>query len=120
MISRLIHASILVSSLAFLAGCGTEQNASEGPKAESSVRIAARDDFFDPKVVSVEADKPVEVTFVNRGSNPHEVEIKGLVPETMIQPGESRSFTVTPKRRTYRMYCEIHEDDGMEGRFVGR
>ena len=58
--------------------------------------------------------------FVNEGQNVHEVEIKDLIPETKIQPGETKQFTVTPKQQSYKLYCEIHEDSGMVGEFVGQ
>lgn len=93
-------------------GGGNEQ-------AASQLKIAARDNVFDPKSPSVSAGKPVNITFVNEGNNVHEVEIKGLVSETTLQPGESKSFTVTPEKKSYKMYCEIHEDQGMVGEFTG-
>ncbi len=111
----------LVLLLISVAACGTSGAAGAGSvgAADSEVRIAARDNLFEPTTVRVPAGKAVKVTFVNEGKNVHEVEIKGLVKETKLQPGESRSFTVTPEKKTYTMYCEIHEDQGMEGVFVG-
>jgi len=68
----------------------------------------------------VPAGQPIRVTFVNSGKNVHELEIKGLIAETKLQPGESRSFTVMPEKKSYELYCEIHEDQGMKGEFVGQ
>ena len=102
---------------ALLVACGTTA-ADVGP-AESAVTITAKDNLFEPKAVKVPGGKAVKVTFTNAGKNVHEVEIKGLVSETKLQPGESRSFTVKPEKRSYKIYCEIHEDKGMEGDLIG-
>jgi plastocyanin len=118
-VTRLLPAlAVLVLVLALVA-CGTQENANAGP-ADSEVTINVKDNVFDPGTVTAPAGKAVKVTFVNQGQNIHEVEIKGLVAETKLQPGQSRSFTITPEQQTYKMYCEIHEDQGMIGQFVGQ
>jgi plastocyanin len=91
-----------------------------GTQASGEIKIAAKDNVFEPKSVTVPAGKAVKVTFTNEGQNPHEVEIKDLTDETMLQPGQSKTFTITPEKKTYKMYCEIHEDQGMEGEFIGK
>lgn len=88
------------------------------PAGGKQVRIQVRDNSFEPSTVKVAAGQPVTVVFVNEGKNVHEVEIKDLVKETKLQPGESRQFTITPAKKSYKMYCEIHEDQGMVGEFV--
>lgn len=111
----------LLAALLGACGAGTPTPASGGGAAAASeVKIVAKDDVFDPATYTVPAGQPVRVTFVNEGKHIHEVEIKGLIGETQLQPGESRSFTVTPEKKTYKLYCEIHEDHGMEGEFVGQ
>ena len=111
---------------AAVAGCGT-RDASGSAKATSctpvasgtKITICAKDNVFDPARYTAPAGQQVKVTFVNVGKNVHEVEIKDLVKETKLQPGESRTFTITPEKKSYKLYCEIHEDQGMEGEFVG-
>lgn len=116
--SRLVVFGLLgVLFAALLVACGTTA-ANVGP-VESEVMITARDNLFEPKTVKVPGGKAVKVTFTNAGKNVHEVEIKGLVSETKLQPGESRSFTIKPEKQSYKIYCEIHEDKGMEGTFIG-
>ena len=117
--ARLLVTLAALTLVFALGACGTQENANAGP-ADSEVTIDVKDNVFDPGTVTVPAGKAVKVTFVNQGQNIHEVEIKGLVAETKLQPGQSRSFTITPQQQTYKMYCEIHEDQGMVGQFVGQ
>jgi plastocyanin len=112
-----------------LAGCGGSGGAGAGAPATpvgtvaaagETARIIVRDNAFEPMTVTATANQPVTVVFVNEGQNVHEVEIEDLIPETKIQPGETKQFTVTPKQQSYKLYCEIHEDSGMVGEFVGQ
>lgn len=127
MVKRLGALTLVTLALgALLAACGTAAsptNAASGAGSAgntASVRIVAKDNVFEPAAYTVTAGQPVKVTFVNEGKNVHEFEVKGLIPETKIQPGESRDFTVTPEKKTYELYCEIHEDQGMKGTFTGQ
>lgn len=110
-----------VTLSALLAACGSGATGASSPAAAATeVRITARDDVFDPKDIRVPAGQPVTVTFVNAGRQLHQVEIKGLIKETKLQPGQSKSFTITPKQQVYKLYCEIHQDQGMVGEFIGQ
>lgn len=127
MVKRLGVLAVLTLTIgAGLAACGTTASptspASGAGSASNtaSVRIVAKDNVFEPAAYTVTAGQPVKVTFVNEGKNVHEIEVKGLIPETKLQPGESREFTVTPEKKTYQLYCEIHEDQGMKGTFTGQ
>ncbi|GHO70681.1 iron ABC transporter substrate-binding protein [Ktedonobacter sp. SOSP1-52] len=104
--------------LVLLAACGST---SDGNKTggKNAVTINAYDNYFDPKTINVTANQPVEVTFVNKGTNVHIVEIKGLIAETTMQPGEKKSFTITPQQRSYKLYDELYVSKGMEGAFTG-
>lgn len=115
---RVALALLATLLLVSLAACGSQGAGDVGP-AESEVKIVARDNSFEPGSVKVPSGKAVKVTFVNEGKNVHEVEIKDLIAETKLQPGESRSFTIKPAKKPYRLYCEIHEDKGMVGEFIG-
>jgi plastocyanin len=113
-----------------LAGCG-------GPGADSSsstpvggdagqpemqlITLTARDNLFEPKTVEVVAGKPIKLTVVNAGQNVHEVEVKDLMPETQLAPGQSKVVDIPAQQAgTHKIYCEIHEDVGMEGDFIVR
>ncbi len=113
----LFSALSLLALVTLLGGCERAGAAATGPlpAGMQEITISAKDNFFDPKSVSLPAQK-VRVTFVNDGRNVHEPEIKGLTPETKLAPGQRVSFDITPKAgTTYRLYCEIHEAQGMEG-----
>jgi len=105
-----------------LGACGAQATATtSGAGAPAhEVKIVAKDNAFDPAAYAVPAGQPIRVTFLNSGKNVHELEIKGLIAETQLQPGESKSFTVTPEKQSYELYCEIHEDQGMKGESVGQ
>ena len=110
-----------------LAGCGASgptppTGASTGDSAGSQqITLTAKDNFFEPKTLQVEAGKPIQLTVVNGGQNVHEVEVKDLMPETKLAPGQSKTVDIPPQPAgTHRIYCEIHEDEGMEGELVVR
>jgi plastocyanin len=82
------------------------------------IRIVARDNVFEPRTY-VAQGPAFRISMSNEGSNIHEVEVEGLVPETRLAPGQSKSLDVADvKAGTYRIYCEIHEDERMEGELI--
>lgn len=99
--------------LVLLTACGAASNNSKTSN-KNAVTINAYDNYFDPKTINVSANQPVQVTFVNKGTNVHIVEIKGLVAETTMQPGEKKTFTITPQQRSYKLYDELYVSKGME------
>jgi iron uptake system component EfeO len=112
------YAHLLLTGLVFLAlalsACGGTESS-----AKSEVTINVYDNYFDPKNIDVKANDAVKVTFINKGTNVHIVEIKGLIAETTMQPGETKSFTITPQKRSYKLYDELYVSKGMEGVFQG-
>ncbi|WP_220199281.1 iron uptake system protein EfeO [Ktedonospora formicarum] len=104
-------------SLFLFAACGSSTGSTNSTK--TSVTINAYDNYFDPKVITVPANQDVTVTFINKGTNVHIVEIKGLVAETTLQPGQQKTFTIKPQNRTYQLYDELYVGKGMEGQFTG-
>jgi plastocyanin len=114
-----------------LAGCGqdgtvtspsaTATGGSSGgtQSGAQEVNIVAKDNMFEPKTYTAEAGKPIRITATNSGQNVHEVEVKDLLPETKLSPGQNKSIDLqSAQPGTYRVYCEIHEDEGMEGELV--
>jgi plastocyanin len=112
-----------------LAGCGQDgtspsptstSGAATGAQASAQeVAIIAIDNKFEPKTYMVEAGRPIRLTTTNSGQNVHEVEVKDLLPETKLSPGQSKTVDLqSPQPGTYRVYCEIHEDEGMEGELI--
>ena len=132
---RLRALSLLALSLFLLlvsAGCGADSTSapaatSTGGSASSSratgdgqtITITATDNLFNPKTYSAAAGKPMQLTLVNTGKNIHKVEVKGLISETELAPGQTKTLDVpNPTAGTYKIYCETHEDTGMTGEFV--
>lgn len=114
---RLLALLICSVPMLLFAACGSNSGNSNGSK--NAVTINAYDNYFDPKTITVPANQDVSVTFINKGTNVHIVEIKGLVAETTLQPGEKKTFTIKPQNRTYKLYDELYVGKGMEGQFTG-
>jgi plastocyanin len=113
---------LVVFGLAACGGNATENNATSSNTAvtlKQDVTIDVHDNYFDPKEVKVPANVPVKVTFVNKGKATHIVEIKGLISETTLDPNQSKSFTLTAKEQSYKMYDELFESQGMIGTYRG-
>ena len=126
MFKKMVTTSLLLATLALAsAACGGESTPTTGssgqasnPAAGPEIRIVAKDNVFEPKSYTVQGPS-FRIVVANEGSNVHEVEVKGLVPETKLSAGQSRPFNITDaKPGTYKIYCEIHEDEGMEGELI--
>lgn len=125
--TRILSTRILVAlpilGALLVIGCGanpTNQTGSGNGSAASEVSIKVRDNVFEPNRITVPSGEPVKVTFENEGQNIHVVEIKGLIDETQLVPSQTRSFTITPDSKTYKLYDENYEDSGMVGKFIGK
>ncbi len=129
MFKRIIATALLcvISALAF-AGCDTAAaptpttqgtGSGSGQAGAQEITITSKDNAFDPASYTVEAGKPIRLTVVNAGQNVHEVEVKDLMPETKLAPGQSKTVDLPAQQAgTHRIYCEIHEDEKMEGEFI--
>ncbi len=105
-----------------LTACGGQNSqATKSDTAKSTaITVNVHDNYFDPQNVAATPGQPVVVTFVNKGSNVHIVEILGLTAETTLQPGNKATFTITPQKRSYKMYDELYVSQGMQGAFSGQ
>ena len=108
-----------------LSACGGDLTATPNPAATSGasdaqeLTITAKDNLFEPKSYTAVAGKPIKLTVINAGQNVHEVEVVDLLPETQLAAGQSKTVEVAAQQPgTHRIYCEIHEDAGMEGELV--
>jgi plastocyanin len=100
------------------AASGTATPAGSAGGSSTQVRIVAKDNLFEPMSYTVEVNS-FQIVAVNEGKEVHEVEVKGLLPETKLAPGQSKTVDVTGVQPgTYTIYCEIHEDQGMEGELI--
>lgn len=128
---RVVWAALGLAGMVALTGCGEASTsgtatATTGTGSTGSsqggvreVTIVAKDDLFEPKTYTVGANVPVRLIATNGGQNVHEVEVVDLLPESRLTPGQSKTVDLESiKPGTYRIYCEIHEDAGMEGELV--
>ena len=83
------------------------------------VTINIYDNYFDPNTVHVPPNQTTKVTFINKGTNVHIVEVRGLTPQTTILPGNSESFMISAQARPYKMYDELYVSSGMVGTYTG-
>jgi iron uptake system component EfeO len=83
------------------------------------ITIFVRDNYFDPNAVTSAPGKAMNITFHNAGAIPHVVQIVGLTDPTVIQPGQSATFMVTPQTREYAIVDALYGADGMVGTLIG-
>jgi len=115
---RALGAAIVLAAVlgAGLAACGSSGSASSassndtlGPVQSGEVAVAAEDNNFVPKELSVTEGS--EITFTNEGRNQHNVVAVGDTPfsaeTSAFEPGESFRWKAS-KPGTYRYYCSIH------------
>jgi iron uptake system component EfeO len=84
-----------------------------------AINIDVRDNVFSPDTVVAAAGAPVSVTFHNLGGAPHVIQIVGLTDQTVIQPGQSAAFMVTPQAQRYPFVDALYGPDGMVGVLIG-
>lgn len=132
MFKKFMFAGVLATvCLPLVTACGSESATTVGTIVGTTVgvtpaagdiqeiKVTAKDNMFDPKSYTAVAGKPLRITAVNEGQNVHEVEVKGLMSETKLLPGQTKTVAIqTLTAGTYKVYCEIHEDSGMEGELV--
>jgi iron uptake system component EfeO len=91
-----------------------------GPAGDvTPITISVRDNYFDPNIITSAPGKKVNVTFHNAGAVSHVVQIVGLTEQTVIQPGQNATFTVTPQTREYAIVDALFAVDGMVGALIG-
>ncbi|HEY7023220.1 MAG TPA: iron uptake system protein EfeO [Ktedonobacterales bacterium] len=91
-----------------------------GPAGDvTPITISVRDNYFDPNTVTAAPGKAVNIAFHNAGAVPHVVQIVGLTDQTVIQPGQSVTFTVTPQTCQYAIVDALYGADGMVGTLIG-
>jgi iron uptake system EfeUOB component EfeO/EfeM len=87
--------------------------------AATPITISVRDNYFDPNIITSAPGKAASLTFHNAGAVPHVVQIVGLTDQTVIQPGQSATFRVTPQTRQYAIVDALYGADGMVGTLIG-
>jgi plastocyanin len=95
---------------------------------EQTVRIVAEDFRFTPAEVRVSAERPIRLTIINEGREPHEFKSPLLAHQTSVTNGSPSSLPVLPNHsaetviRTipgvYLFYCAIRGHAGMSGTII--
>ncbi len=111
----IITAWLAVFGLA-LAACGGGNSSSNiEPLA---VTINGEDIKFDVTAIEAKVGQTVNVTYNNKGALDHTFLIDGLVTEQIVVPGQTITFSFTPKSAgTFEYYCNVagHKEAGMIG-----
>jgi plastocyanin len=135
-ILKTIAVALSAAAVSIALGCGDGED--EGPAETdgllASIRIEASDNVYDvqpaasePGRIEAPANAEFEVTLVNAGVNPHDIDfydVEGgsLLSEAangeIIVSGEEETFTfMTPGPGTYYFVCSVHPTE-MFGDFV--
>jgi len=86
---------------------------------EVSVSLVAKDNIFEPDVISVAPDALVSVTLQNKGDLPHTFTIRDLEVDTgTVAPGESGQVEFEAPEDDLMFVCSIHEFQGQTGQLV--
>ncbi len=90
--------------------------------ASDAVTVTSYDIYFDPKTITVPADKEVKVTLPNAGAAPHNFSIDPLKISVDINPGETQETTLTAPAGDYEYYCNVpgHKEAGMVGTMTAK
>ncbi len=102
---------------------GSKTTSSGSPKASGggseTIAVSMKDNFFEPKEISVERGKAITFNVKNEGQAIHDMHImsqaaegKDFVSNTTVQPGTNSSFTATfAKAGTLKFQCDYHLPD---------
>src|SRR5688572_27862295 len=131
-LGQTVVAGAVLLAAALAAGCGSDDespsklgasNATASTKTSSSeserVAVSMKDNFFEPKDISVERGEAITFAVKNDGQAIHDMHIMSLTAEgkdfmsnTTVQPGESSSSTATfSKAGTLKFQCDFHLPD---------
>jgi uncharacterized cupredoxin-like copper-binding protein len=93
-----------------------------------TVQITAQDFRFTPATVHITAARPIHLTIVNEGHEPHEFESPLLAHRVDGSSGSPTSVRLAPNQRaevlirtipgTYIFYCRIRGHAGMSGTII--
>jgi plastocyanin len=109
------HGWSLTDARLHAAGLLRAEAAPPAAPGAASLRVTAKDVFFEPKSLTAKAGKTT-VAIKNAGKLPHTFTIDGLA-NLRVAPGQSKSVTLDLKAGTYTYYCAEpgHKQAGMVG-----
>lgn len=83
------------------------------------ITVIGSEFYFSPSQITVDAGKPVKITFQNNGGSPHDLVIEELGARTsVIGGGRTEILEFTPSSAgSYTFFCSVggHRVAGMEG-----
>ncbi len=83
------------------------------------LRMSARDNHFDPTLVSVNSGRSVEIIFMSESKDVHHIEAPGLLAAFTLNPREVKTYTVVVERGKHLIVCRTHEKAGMTAELIG-
>lgn len=98
-------------------GATTEEAAGDTTAAAEAIDVEMHDIYFVPTEISIAAETPTELNFVNDGAAVHDFTIDALDFKVTLNPGESATQSIAAPAGEYEYYCSIpgHKDAGMFG-----
>jgi nitrite reductase (NO-forming) len=125
----LVRITGVVAALALvLAACGGSDSSTAGASENAAaaaadsaqqVTLEASDNAFSTQELELPARETVELTFTNKGANPHTFTSSELGVDTgTVAPGESATVTFTVPDQAVEFLCSFHAGGGMTGVIV--
>ncbi len=88
-------------------------------ETRQDIVIELKDDFFNPKVITVSSGKATTLVLKNKGKKEHTFTVEQLGIDAEVQPGKDKTISVKPiKRGTYELICRYHFNEGMVGKVI--
>ncbi len=112
----MLRITLGLATVALLAACGGgggDTGGDTGGNGETGSTLTMVDDAFEPADLTVSAGAAVEVA--NEGQALHNLTVEGSDIDEDVEAGQSATVTVDLDPGQYRMFCEYHEAQGMEG-----
>ncbi|HEU5140171.1 MAG TPA: cupredoxin domain-containing protein [Bacillales bacterium] len=91
----------------------------EGKMMEGAKETELDDFYFEPKKITIQQGEKAKLTLKNEGDAEHTFTVEELGVDVEIEPGETKTITITGKKPgTYMLICEYHKDKGMTGKII--
>ena len=112
----------ILLAVLLLAGCGgsSDEASQEEGSPIQTIQISLKEFSITPATITAEEAGTYELEVKNDGQFPHALDIEaddGEAETGNIEPGQSKTISVTLPAGNHEMYCPIgnHRDQGMEG-----
>ena len=105
----LLGAALAIITQAGYAGNNTTDKTSAKANLALEVRLEGGKKIWSPAETKVESGKPLEITAHNSLGEPHGFTIPGYIEPQTIGAGETKTFTITPKKSgDLKISCHLH------------